>query len=52
MRRGLGRGYRRGFGFRKQVSLTKEEEKEILEAELKEIETERQGIEKRLKEIK
>ncbi len=58
--RGLGpcgRGFRRGFGrgFRRYlepVSLTKEEEKKILEAELKEIETEKQEIEKRLKEMK
>jgi len=52
MRRGFGRGYGRGFGFRRQVALTKEEEKKILEAELKEIETEKQAIEKRLKEMK
>ena len=52
MRRGFGRGYGRGFGFRRQVALTKEEEKKILEAELKEIETEKQTIEKRLKEMK
>jgi len=52
MRRGLGRGYGRGFGFRRQISLTKDEEKKILEAELEEIEMEKQGIDKRLKEIK
>jgi hypothetical protein len=52
MRRGFSRGYGRGFGFRRQVALTKEEEKKILEAELKEIETEKQTIEKRLKEMK
>ena len=52
MRRGFGRGYGRGFGFRRQVTLTKEEEKKILEAELKEIDLEKQEIEKRLKEIK
>ena len=52
MRKGFGRGYGRGFGFRRQVTLTKEEEKKILEAELKEIDLEKQEIEKRLKEIK
>jgi len=49
MRRGFGRGYGRGFGFRKQATLTKEEEKKILEAELKEIGLEKQEIEERLK---
>jgi len=49
MRRGFGRGYGRGFGFRRQVTLTKEEEKKILEAELKEIDLEKQEIEKRIK---
>jgi len=52
MRRGFGRGYGRGFGFRRQVTLTKEEEKKILEAELKEIDLEKQEIEKRIKEMK
>jgi len=52
MRRGFGKGYGRGFGFRRQVTLTKEEEKKILEAELKEIDLEKQEIEKRLKEMK
>ena len=45
--RGLGLcggGMRRGFGFRQSVDLTKEEEKRILEAELKEIQN-------RLKEL-
>jgi len=49
IRRGFGRGYGRGFGFRRQVTLTKEEEKKILEAELKEIDLEKQEIEKRIK---
>ena len=49
---GMRRGYGRGFGFRRQVTLTKEEERKILEAELKEVELEKQEIEKRLKEIK
>ena len=52
MRRGFGRGYGRDFGFRRQVTLTKEEEKKILEAELKEMDLEKQEIEKRLKEMK
>ncbi|MEM3370933.1 MAG: DUF5320 domain-containing protein [Candidatus Woesearchaeota archaeon] len=51
MRRGFSRGYRRGVGFRRQVTLTKEEEKKILEAELKEIDLEKQEIEKKLKEM-
>ena len=52
MRRGFGRGCGRGFGFRRQVTLTKEEEKKILEAELKEVDLEKQELEKRLNEIK
>ena len=52
---GLRRGFSRGFGRRfaySQASLTEQEEKKILEAELKDIEAEKQEIEKRLKEIK
>jgi len=51
-RRGL--GFRRGFGFRcfQPVQLSESEEKKILQEELKEIETEREEIEKRLKELK
>jgi hypothetical protein len=47
------RGFGRGFGWRyvEPVNLTKEEQKKILEAELKEIEAEKQEIEKRLKEL-
>lgn len=62
MRRGFGRGFGLGrglgfqrfarFGYTEPVTFTKEEEKKILEAELKEIELEKQEIEKRLKEIK
>ena len=52
MRRRFGGGYGRDFGFRRQVTLTKEEEKKILEAELKEMDLEKQEIEKRLKEMK
>jgi len=56
MRRGFGRGFGRGLGLRywryAPVSLTKEEQKKILEAELKEIDLEKQEIEKRLKEMK
>ena len=71
-RRGCGRGYGRGFRFRRfaviepatagpiqQIQLTKQEQKKILESELKEIElekqeieNEKQEIEKRLKEMK
>ena len=50
--RGLGRGFGRGLGCRRQVNLTKADEKKILEAELEEIETEKQEIEQRLKEMK
>jgi hypothetical protein len=50
--RGFGRGLGRGFGFRRAVALTETEEKKILEAELKEIEAEKQEIAKRLKELK
>lgn len=54
MRRGFGRGFGRVLGLRyaKPVALTEAEEKKILEAELKEIEAEKQAIEKRLKEMK
>ena len=50
MRRGVGRGF--GYGYSEPVVLTPENEKKLLEAELKEIELEKQEIEKRLKEIK
>jgi hypothetical protein len=54
------RGFGRGFGWRRffdepvfePITLTKEEQKKILEEELKEIETEKEAIEKRLKEMK
>jgi len=52
MRRGFGLGFGRGFGFRRQVTLTEAEEKKILEAELKEIDLEKQEIAKRIKELK
>jgi len=48
-RRGSGRGFGRRYS--ESVNLTKEEQKKILEAELKEIELERQEIEKKLKEM-
>ena len=53
-RRGFGRGFGRGmgFGYSRPITLTEAEEKKILEAELKEIDLEKQEIEKRLKEIK
>ena len=50
--RGIGRGFGRGFGFKRQVVLTKDEEKKILEQELEEIDLEKQEIEKRIKELK
>lgn len=52
MRRGFGRGWGRGFGFRRPITMTKDEEKKILEAELKEVDLEKQELEKRLNEIK
>ena len=57
--RGMGRGFGRGFGFRRvavipeqTMELTQTDEKKILKQELKEIELEKQEIEKRLKELK
>ncbi len=58
-RRGLGRGFCRRFGFgygqgmayAKPIMPSKDEQKEALEAELKEIEAEKQVIETRLKEL-
>ena len=50
--RGFGRGMGWKRGFAQPVTLTKEEEKNILEAELKELEEEKKAIEKRIKEIK
>jgi len=52
MRRGFGRGFGRRCCETVPVTLSKEEEKKILEAELKEVEVEKREIEKRLKEIK
>ena len=59
---GRGLGFRRGFGRcfsrerfasgTEQVTLTKDQEKKILEAGLTELEVEKAEIEKRLKEIK
>lgn len=61
--RGIGRGFRQGFGFRRgfgnrfvytddEIVLSKEDEKKILESELAELEREKVEIEKRLKEKK
>jgi len=60
MRRGFGRGFGfgrgmgfgRGFCYAAPAALTEAEEKKILEAELNEIEAEKQEIAKRLKELK
>ena len=49
--RGLRRGYGRGFRRASTLNLSKEEQKKIMEAELKEIEAEKQEIERRLKEM-
>ena len=62
-RRGFNRGFGRGFArfdqrFRRwpvqdyEDAITKDEEKKILEAELKDIEAEKQEIAKRIKELK
>ena len=56
----VGRGFGRGVGWRYQqafpvaepVALTREEQKKILEAELKEIDAEKHEIEKKLAELK
>jgi hypothetical protein len=60
IRRGCGmgcnKGFGRGMGFRRAfatpVTLTKDEEKKILEADLKDIEVEKEAIQNRLKEMK
>ena len=53
--RGMGfcgrRGGRFNRGFNRQRALTKEEEKQWIEAELKELELEKQALEKRLSEL-
>ncbi|MFH0875365.1 MAG: DUF5320 domain-containing protein [archaeon] len=53
MRRGFGLGCGRGAGLRyaKPLILTKEEQRKVLESELKEIDIEKQEIEKRLKDM-
>jgi len=50
--RGRGMGFGRGFCYAAPSALTEAEEKKILEAELNEIEAEKQEIAKRLKELK
>ncbi len=52
MQRGFSRGCRRIRNPRFFAGFTKDEEKKILEADIKEIDLEKQEIEKRLKEIK
>jgi len=57
MRRGFGRGCGRGFGRARcppkfAVGFSKEDEKKILEAELKEIETQKEEPANRIKELK
>lgn len=49
----FGRGMGRGFGprYAEPAALTKEEQKKVLEAELKQIDIEKQELEKRLKEM-
>ena len=52
--RGMRRGYGRGFGARyaNPITLTKEEQKKVLEEMLKDLEEEKKDIEARLKELK
>ena len=50
--RGCGRGFGRGLGYGREVTLYKEEEQKILEAELQEIDAEKKEIENRLQEMK
>lgn len=45
-------GWRYGLGYTQPITLTKEEQKKILEEELKEIEAEKEAIEKKLRELK
>lgn len=57
LRRGMGRGFGRFMGLRcrywsNPVELTKEDEKKMLEQELKDIESDKEAITKRLKELK
>jgi len=55
---GFGRGFGRGFGWRlfqpqfQPVQFSEADEKKILQEELKEIESEKTEIQKRLKELK
>lgn len=49
--RGCARGFGRGLRFSRKVVLSKEEEKKILQANLEEIESEKESIKKRLEEI-
>jgi hypothetical protein len=53
MQKGYGMGFGRGcrWGYQTPITLTKEEEKKILEANLKNIEAEKEAIQNRLKEI-
>ena len=52
-RRGLGRGLGRGrFTSGSEISLTKDQEKKILESEIKELEAEKIELEKQLKNLK
>ncbi|MEW6295313.1 MAG: DUF5320 domain-containing protein [Candidatus Diapherotrites archaeon] len=52
---GRGFAFRRGlsrFSFSEPITLTQEEQKKILEEEIKEIEAEKKAIEKKLEELK
>ena len=53
-RRGYGRGCGRGYGrrFAQEPEMTEEQEKEFLEQELQVVNSQKEGIAKRLKELK
>jgi hypothetical protein len=50
--RGKGFGRGRGLGYRRQSNITNEDEKRILEENLKELDLEKKEIERRIKEIR
>ena len=52
MGRGLGRGLGRGYGFRQAQPITEAQEKSYLQEQLQVIEDTKEGIEKRLTELK
>ena len=51
--RGFGRGYGYGYGYRsaEPINLSKEEQKKILQAELNDVEAEKEELKKRIQEL-